>query len=143
MTESIEECESIEETKSSLTEEQLAFFRELILQKMEETREDLTTKKRSIQHLQNPTEDSPFSSHMADTASRNEILEINGNLLSHDSQYLTNLQAAWERLERGTFGICRSCKEQIPEKRLEVVPTATTCIKCKNKEEKHKKRHGN
>lgn len=35
---------------------------------------------------------------------------------------------ALEAIEDGTYGICKKCKENIDEKRLEANPSATTCI---------------
>lgn len=34
------------------------------------------------------------------------------------------------RIERGEYGTCASCGEDIAPRRLEVLPTATRCIKC-------------
>jgi DnaK suppressor protein len=34
------------------------------------------------------------------------------------------------RIERGEYGSCAACGEDIAEKRLEALPTATLCIKC-------------
>jgi len=34
------------------------------------------------------------------------------------------------RIERGEYGVCASCGEDIAPRRLEVMPTATRCIKC-------------
>ena len=34
------------------------------------------------------------------------------------------------RIERGEYGTCASCGEDIAPRRLEVMPTATRCIKC-------------
>ena len=40
------------------------------------------------------------------------------------------LQAALERMDAGTYGVCTQCGKRIPMQRLEVLPYTTTCIKC-------------
>jgi len=37
---------------------------------------------------------------------------------------------ALTRVADGTYGICIKCQEKIPDARLEILPYATTCIKC-------------
>ena len=43
---------------------------------------------------------------------------------------LQRITAALERLDEGEFGYCVACGEDIPLKRLELDPTAPTCINC-------------
>ena len=40
------------------------------------------------------------------------------------------IKAALSRIEEGEFGCCVSCGEDIDPRRLELSPTAPTCIKC-------------
>lgn len=43
---------------------------------------------------------------------------------------LREVRAALQRVEEGDYGICVDCDEDIPEKRLGVVPWAARCIPC-------------
>ena len=45
-------------------------------------------------------------------------------------QQLALVDAAIERIEGGTYGLCTLCRKQIPEERLEVLPWAATCVPC-------------
>ena len=45
---------------------------------------------------------------------------------------LTRIAAALKRLERGEYGYCTECGEEIAFKRLEFDPAATLCIDCAN-----------
>ena len=45
-------------------------------------------------------------------------------------QQLTHLDEAMGKLERGTYGFCENCGADIGEKRLQVMPSATHCIRC-------------
>ena len=51
-------------------------------------------------------------------------------LLRESWQRLTEIAAALERLDEGTFGLCVVCGEPIPEVRLEARPYAATCVAC-------------
>lgn len=41
-----------------------------------------------------------------------------------------HIRNALEAMERGTYGICCECGEEIPRKRMEAVPGATRCVCC-------------
>ncbi len=43
---------------------------------------------------------------------------------------ITEVDAALQRLDTGTYGACRSCRRPIPVARLEAVPEATQCVSC-------------
>ncbi len=43
---------------------------------------------------------------------------------------MAGIDAAFDRVAAGTFGICETCGEVIPQGRLEVRPTATRCVRC-------------
>jgi len=44
---------------------------------------------------------------------------------------LRDVNKSLERLEKGTYGICKYCDEPIEEKRLEARPTSGACVGCK------------
>jgi RNA polymerase-binding transcription factor DksA len=43
---------------------------------------------------------------------------------------IKELRATFERLRKGTFGICEHCGETIPSELLEKTPTMTLCAIC-------------
>lgn len=47
-------------------------------------------------------------------------------------EQLKRLDAAMERLEAGTFGVCGRCRQQVPLTRLQVMPWATHCVPCQS-----------
>ena len=49
---------------------------------------------------------------------------------------LQKIARALQRVESGDFGLCRSCDEPIPTKRLEFDPTALFCVQCAEKAER-------
>jgi DnaK suppressor protein len=43
---------------------------------------------------------------------------------------LKKLEAALQRMEEGTYGVCEVCGQAIEPERLAALPTATLCIAC-------------
>jgi len=50
--------------------------------------------------------------------------------LEQGQKTLAEVEAAIHRMDRGTYGVCESCGEQIPEPRLRALPWARFCLKC-------------
>lgn len=44
-----------------------------------------------------------------------------------------SIEKALERMAKGTYGICPSCKEPIAEERLNALPEVVLCMPCKAK----------
>ena len=63
------------------------------------------------------------------TMSRRILLEIGDK--SHG--ILEKIDDALERMEEGEYGMCQECEEDIPEKRLELLPYASYCVECQEK----------
>ncbi len=62
--------------------------------------------------------------------------DINLKRLSAQRQLLSDVEESLRKVNEGTYGICEDCGEEISEKRLHVIPTATLCIDCKEQREK-------
>jgi DnaK suppressor protein len=45
---------------------------------------------------------------------------------------IEEIDAALERIDAGTYGICEQCGERIPKERLKAIPYARLCVKCKS-----------
>jgi RNA polymerase-binding transcription factor DksA len=43
---------------------------------------------------------------------------------------LKDIDAAFARLEDGSYGICGGCAKPIPAERLEILPYARACVPC-------------
>ena len=63
------------------------------------------------------------------TAERGEAHALAGEL----TETLHDIEAALERLETGTYGVCEVCGSAIGEDRLEAMPAAKRCIACASK----------
>ena len=74
-----------------------------------------------------------YRSHIADESSDTMEKEISFMLLSRELRYLNRIDNTLRALDKGDYGICKICGDEIPRERLEAVPTTDTCINCKNK----------
>ena len=74
--------------------------------------------------------------HPAETASATLDREIDYTLEENSEHVLTEIDAALERIQAGTYGTCQTCGQPIAEERLEAIPYATQCIDCKRREER-------
>ncbi len=64
-----------------------------------------------------------------------EIGEYSTNLATEKvlESTLRDINNALKRIQDGTYGICKYCKEEIGEKRMLARPVASACVKCKSK----------
>jgi RNA polymerase-binding transcription factor DksA len=51
-------------------------------------------------------------------------------LAAQARDHLADIDAAYDRLAAGTYGVCSHCGRPIAEGRLEARPTARTCVEC-------------
>jgi DnaK suppressor protein len=57
------------------------------------------------------------------------------HLHENDFARLKFIERAMEAMDRGQYGECVRCGEDITDKRLEAVPWATMCIRCQEESE--------
>lgn len=122
-----------------MTHKELEFFRKLIIRKKDELFAELGYLESSAMSATSKDQAgdlSSYSFHMADQGTDTMDREMAFTFASREGRYLHHLNEALERIENGTYGKCRSCGGEISKARLEAVPHATQCIKCKNAEEK-------
>ena len=71
----------------------------------------------------------------ADLASAVVEQSIKLQLKSRETLFLKKINEALTKINEGTFGVCACCEEDIELSRLEVRPTTSLCIHCKEAEE--------
>jgi DnaK suppressor protein len=76
-----------------------------------------------------------YRDHMADQGSATFERELDMTFEENEREALEEVRAALARIEAGTYGTCSRCGAEIPAARLQAMPTATLCIKCKAAEE--------
>jgi RNA polymerase-binding transcription factor len=94
-------------------------------------------------HAENPgslgdeTEELTFQdNHPGDVATATFDREMASTLEDNSSHVLSEIDAALQRIEAGTFGTCQACGGPVGEERLEALPWATLCIEDKRKQER-------
>jgi DnaK suppressor protein len=53
-----------------------------------------------------------------------------GALVRQVRHHLAEIDAALERFEAGSYGVCERCGQPIGDARLDALPAARTCIAC-------------
>lgn len=102
-----------------------------------------------VPNMQNVTRDhlrsgasnvsSSSGQHIGDAGSEAEVRDLTIRLLDKDREQLFEIDAALERIRRGTYGICEISLDPIPKKRLEVRPFCRLTVKC---QEEYEKKYG-
>jgi DnaK suppressor protein len=73
---------------------------------------------------------------LADKASSAYTKEFLYSLSNTDREILQRVDEALQRIDKGTYGTCAECGEELNKKRLEAVPWASHCLACQEKIEK-------
>lgn len=62
-----------------------------------------------------------------------EVAQFSDNLSLEDTleKALRDVESALRNIDKGTYGVCKYCKAEIDERRLEARPTSSSCIQCK------------
>lgn len=106
-------------------------FRDLLLAKQrEQTQAYASSKEDSESNLDNGTED--YIDYAVNSYAREFLL----SLTEMDRKQLLQIEEALRRIDRGEFGRCQQCGQEIPRKRLEIQPWARHCVSCQELEEK-------
>ncbi|MET7833365.1 MULTISPECIES: TraR/DksA family transcriptional regulator [Micromonospora] len=66
------------------------------------------------------------------TAERDTAQSLLRTILERRAQF----EHALTRLDEGTYGFCEGCTAPIPVERLEIFPSATSCVACKQTRER-------
>ena len=105
-----------------------------LYERLKKEKKDLSEKIEQLRALGQPSaerkEGSPFGKREeeADEASELEKRLALGQRLEES---LKEVEHALEKYEAGTYGLCDSCGQPIERARLEAIPQASLCLKCK------------
>ena len=119
--------------KNRFNEEELAEFKEIILQKLDKARNDYDTLKSAITMSgSNDTQDTSPTFKVLEEGAATLSKEEAGKLAQRQIKFIQHLEAALVRIENKTYGVCRETGKLISKERLRVVPHATLSIEAKN-----------
>ena len=100
-------------------------IREALLRRRVELQKRVQSIKDDVRHTSGP-----LSSDFAEQAVERENEEVLDALGEAGRIELQQISRALERIEQKEYGTCVGCGEQIPWKRLEVLPFSDQCVSC-------------
>jgi DnaK suppressor protein len=114
----------------------IEYFKKFLNERLEEL---LSHADNTVSGMTTPKENFPDPTDRASLeADRNFMLRIR----DRENKLIKKVKKALDRIEKGTFGVCEKCGEDISVKRLKARPVTTLCIDCKTKEEAFEKALG-
>ncbi|MCF0172645.1 MAG: TraR/DksA C4-type zinc finger protein [Bacteroidales bacterium] len=120
------------QAKMRYSDEELAEFKGMILEKLARAREEYALLRGGVDHSEsNDTEDTSPTFKVLEEGASSLSKEEQGQLASRQYKFIQNLEAALVRIENKTYGVCRVTGKLIPKERLRLVPHATLSVEAK------------
>jgi RNA polymerase-binding transcription factor DksA len=121
-----------QEEKTRYNDEELKEFEELILDKLEKSKEELNYIKESLSRSSESGTDTTQGALKtledgADTMEKESLSQ----LAARQQKFSNNLENALIRIKNGTYGICVDTGKLISKERLRAVPHTTQSIEAK------------
>ncbi len=118
--------------KKRYSEKELAEFRVLIVDKLDQAKKDYELLKNTLCHTDDHgTDDTSPTFKALEDGSDVLTREETAQLALRQEKFIQNLQNALIRIQNKTYGICRVTGKLIPKERLRRVPHATLSIDAK------------
>ena len=123
------------DVKLKYSEEDLKEFRQIIEKKIKRAQENLEILKSAYKNdADNGTDDTSPSFKSFDEGSDLMNKEANVQLAIRQEKFIRDLKNALQRIENGTYGVCRVTGKLIQKERLKLVPHATLSIEAKRRQ---------
>lgn len=118
--------------KTHYSDEELAEFKELILNKLALAKRDYDQMMGVLMNTEgNDVHDTSPTFKVLEEGSATQTKEELTTLAVRQQKFINDLQAALIRIENKTYGVCRVTGKLIPKERLRAVPHATLSIEAK------------
>lgn len=124
------------EVTTYLNDEELEYFRRLIMNKRADAQEEIDKMKSRLEDAQEQIEGYTF--HMADSGTDAMEREMLYLMISRQKKFIGYLDRALRRIKDKTYGMCKITGKPIPKERLEAVPHTETTVEAKLQEKKKK-----
>lgn len=117
-----------------LTEEELAGFKSNLQERKIQIEKNLNGTAKVMKELRGLelNDEGDYAAASAETV-------IDSAILEQQSNELTEIELALDKIEERTYGVCEMCEEPIGKLRLEVKNFARFCITCRSINEKEEK----
>jgi len=121
--------EKEQKSKTNLMPAEIRKLKAILLAKRNEVLGNMTCMEDETLHRQR-SDLSNLPIHMADVGSDNYEIENTLGLMDSERKLISEIDAALERIEDETYGICEGNNEPIPKERLRAIPWARYCVTC-------------
>ncbi|MDX1617866.1 MAG: TraR/DksA C4-type zinc finger protein [Balneolaceae bacterium] len=119
---------------SPYSDKELEYFRDIIVKKREEAEKELESLQNSLRDsMENASDESAYSFHMADAGTDAQEREKTYMLYNRTRKFIKYLDDALKRIDNKTYGICKVTGKKISKGRLEAVPHTQLSIEAKLK----------
>jgi DnaK suppressor protein len=125
---------SVQERKQQMNPERYAGLRRIL---EERRREMVSEVQGKIRDVRSEAAGTPVNGVLdaAESSDADIQEDIELALIQMKAETLTRIDEALARLEKGTFGFCTECGEEISERRLRALPFALRCKDCEEARE--------
>jgi RNA polymerase-binding transcription factor DksA len=118
--------------KERYSDDDLQEFKEIILGKIKESKQDLAIIIDQLSHdKDNSAKDTDHKFNMMEDGAEVMSREDMAQMAYRQEKFISHLKAALVRIENKTYGICRETGKLIAKERLRIVPHATLSIDAK------------
>jgi DnaK suppressor protein len=126
---------SQETVKTRYSDAELKEFKDLLLEKLRSSKEELAALATSLSSPNaNGTDDTAGTYKTLEDGSATLEKEQINQLAARQKKFIEQLEAALVRIENKTYGICRETGKLIPKERLRAVPHTTLTMEAKLKQ---------
>ena len=118
--------------KARYSDEELEEFKQIILAKLKVAQGDYKQMMDTLTNRRgNAVEDTMPTYKVLEEGSMTQTKEELTTMAARQQKFIQSLQAALQRIENKTYGVCRVTGKLIPKERLRAVPHATLSIEAK------------
>lgn len=103
---------------------------------MNKMKENLLSEKKTLLIKASQSLDIDVDGDETDEIQGNMLIELAKQFSTRDSIKISYIDAALQRIEDQTYGLCQECGDNIPDKRLLSNPYFLTCVGCAETYEK-------
>lgn len=112
-----------------MEQKDIEFFRKYLAEMLEEAQQKGDS---TIEEL---TDSNEIFADPADRATAESDRAFTLRIRDRERRLIRKIQAALQRIEDGSYGLCEECGEEIGVPRLKARPVTRLCINCKSKQE--------
>ena len=125
---------------SHLSDKELAAFHRRLVDLRARMAGDVSSLTDQTLHEAGAEKISHLPTHLADVAAGDEYQERTLELLRSERNVLREIDAALQRLEAGTYGVCEATGQPIPKSRLKLIPWTRYTVEAARERERTQRR---